>query len=165
MSIKITNHIYNFNTFVPFLNAMNKKILFTFHLLILIVVINYSQSSTWATLGMVSTTTSFDAEYGMEIKKVKVSQVVKAFEGKEIEVDGYIIPLKGKLDQNHFMLSKYTNNMCFFCGKAGPETAMQVFLANGKKAAYSDDKIKVKGILRINENDQEDFYIHLIMLY
>lgn len=111
------------------------------------------QSSTWSTLGMVNTVTSFDADFGMEIKKVKVSAVAKSLEGKEIEVDGYIIPLKGKLDQNHFMLSKFTQNMCFFCGKAGPETAMQVFLANGKKVAYSDDKIKVKGILRINEND------------
>lgn len=111
------------------------------------------QSSTWSTLGMVNTVTSFDAEFGMEIKKVKVSAVAKSLEGKEIEVDGYIIPLKGKLDQNHFMLSKFTQNMCFFCGKAGPETAMQVFLANGKKVAYSDDKIKVKGVLRINEND------------
>lgn len=132
---------------------MNKTIYFIFFICILFDNKLSSQSSTWATLGMVSTATSFDPEFGMEIKKVKVSPVAKSLEGKEIEVDGYIIPLKGKLDQNHFMLSKFTNNMCFFCGKAGPETAMQVFLANGKKAAYSDDKIKVRGILRINEND------------
>jgi hypothetical protein len=78
---------------------------------------------------------------------------VRTLEGTEIEVDGYIIPLNGKVEQNHFMLSKFTNNMCFFCGKAGPETAMQVFLANKKKVAFSDDKIRVKGILRINTND------------
>ena len=30
---------------------------------------------------------------------------------------------------------------------------MQVFLAGGKKIPYTDEKIKVKGILRINEND------------
>lgn len=111
------------------------------------------QKSAWATLGLVSSTTSFDAAYGIEVKKVKVSPAVKAMQGTEMEVDGYIIPLTGKLAQNHFMLSKFNEKMCFFCGKAGPETAMQVFLAGGKKIAYTDEKIKVKGILRINEND------------
>lgn len=132
---------------------MSKNIYWMIFFFFISTIMLKSQSSTWSTLGMVNTVTSFDAEFGMEIKKVKVSAVAKSLEGKEIEVDGYIIPLKGKLDQNHFMLSKFTQNMCFFCGKAGPETAMQVFLANGKKVAYSDDKIKVKGILRINEND------------
>ncbi|MBK8109472.1 MAG: hypothetical protein IPN73_02500 [Saprospiraceae bacterium] len=112
-----------------------------------------AQKSSWATLSLVSTTTSFDAAYGIEVKKVKVSPAVKAMQGTELEVDGYIIPLTGKLAQNHFMLSKFSEKMCFFCGKAGPETAMQVFLAGGKKIPYTDEKIKVKGVLRINEND------------
>lgn len=111
------------------------------------------QKSSWSTLGLVTTQTSYDAAYGIEVKKVKVSPAVKAMQGTEIEVDGYIIPLSGKLAQNHFMLSKYSEKMCFFCGKAGPETAMQVFLAGGKKIPYTDEKIKVKGILRINEAD------------
>lgn len=111
------------------------------------------QKSSWSNLSLVSTTTSFDAAFGIEVKKVKVSPVVKALEGKEIEIDGFIIPLTGKLAQNHFMLSKFNEKMCFFCGKAGPETAMQVFLSNNQKQKYTDEKIKVKGILRINEND------------
>lgn len=112
-----------------------------------------AQKSSWAALSLVSTTTNFDAAYGIEVKKVKVSPAVKAMQGTELEVDGYIIPLTGKLAQNHFMLSKFSEKMCFFCGKAGPETAMQVFLAGGKKIPYTDEKIKVKGVLRINEND------------
>jgi hypothetical protein len=132
---------------------MNKAIIFIFGFIVANIALGKAQSTAWSTLGMVTTSTTFDPDYGMEIKKVKISPIVRSLEGKEIEVDGYIIPLKGKLAQNHFMLSKFTNNMCFFCGKAGPETAMQVFLANDKKAAYTDDKIKVKGILRINEND------------
>lgn len=112
----------------------------------------FSQSA-WSTLSQVTTTSSYDKDFGIEMKKVKVGPIARTLQNKEIEVDGYIIPLNGKLSQNHFMLSKYTNNMCFFCGKAGPETAMQVFLANGKKIAFTEDKIKVKGILLINEND------------
>lgn len=112
-----------------------------------------AQKSAWATLGIVSTTSTYDPAYGIETKKVKVSQAVKILEGKEIEIEGYFIPLTGKLAQNHFMISKFNEKMCFFCGKAGPETAAQVILADKKTQAYSDEKIKVVGILRINEND------------
>jgi hypothetical protein len=112
-----------------------------------------SQKSVWNILSMVSVTTQFDQEFGIEIKKVKTSPLVKSMQGKEIELDGYIIPLTGKLAQTHFMLSKFSEKMCFFCGKAGPETAAQVFLANNVKQKYVDEKIRVKGILRINEND------------
>lgn len=111
------------------------------------------QSGIWGTLAMVSVKKQFDPNFGMEIDKITVSPAVLAMQGKEIEVDGYIIPLTGKLEQNHIMLSKFPENMCFFCGKAGPESAMQVFLAKGKKVAYTDKKVKFKGILLINNNN------------
>lgn len=143
--------ICNFYPFASVINLMKKTVLIM--LASLVTTLGFAQKSSWATLSLVSTTTSFDAAYGIEVKKVKVSPAVKAMQGTELEVDGYIIPLSGKLAQNHFMLSKFSEKMCFFCGKAGPETAMQVFLAGGKKIPYTDEKIKVKGILRINEND------------
>ncbi len=111
---------------------------------------------TWGTLGMVTFTSEYDPAFGIEIKKPTINPIVKTLEGKEIEVKGYIIPLTGKKEQSHFMLSKYPQNMCFFCGMAGPETAMQVFMHGGEKVPYSDDKILVKGILRINENNDNN---------
>jgi hypothetical protein len=113
----------------------------------------YAQKSAWATLSIVSVSSSYDPAFGIETKKVKVSPLVRTLEGKEVELEGYIIPLTGKLAQNHFMISKFNEKMCFFCGKAGPETAAQVFLADNKTQAYSDEKIKVVGVLRINESD------------
>ena len=110
----------------------------------------------WSTLSMVTFKTEFDTSYGMEVKIPSLSPVVKAMEGKMIEVKGYIIPLTGKKEQSHFMLSKLPQNMCFFCGKAGPETAMQVFMKDGIKVPYCDDKIKLSGILRINENSVDN---------
>lgn len=111
------------------------------------------QSGIWSTLAMVSIKKQFDPNFGMEVDKITVNPAVLALHGKEIEVDGYIIPLTGKLEQSHIMLSKFPENMCFFCGKAGPETAMQVFLAKGKKVAYTDKKVRFKGILLINNNN------------
>lgn len=107
----------------------------------------------WRTLGMVSFNTVYDQSMGMEIKKPIVSPIVRGLNGKEVDIKGYIIPLSGKIAQSHFMLSKYPENMCFFCGAAGPETAMQVFMKGGKKVTYSTEKIAVRGILRVNELD------------
>jgi hypothetical protein len=141
------------------INAENRVLISTMRLYLIISVSlfisisSYSQDANWATLGIVSTTTSFDPDFGIETKKVKVSSAIKALQGKQITLEGYFIPLNGKLAQNHFMISKFNEKMCFFCGKAGPETAAQVFLSDNKKQAYSEEKIKVVGILRINESD------------
>ncbi|MDF1698459.1 MAG: hypothetical protein P1U56_21590 [Saprospiraceae bacterium] len=107
----------------------------------------------WNTLSMVTYERSFDETFGMDVEKPILNPIVRTLEGKEIEVEGYIIPLTGKIEQSHFMLSRFPQSMCFFCGKAGPESAAQVFTKNGKKIPFTDKKVKVKGILRINVTD------------
>lgn len=113
-----------------------------------------AQTDSWSSLGMVQFKTEYNSDWGMETKIPTLSPIVKMLEGKELAVEGYIIPLTGEIAQYHFMLSKFPQNMCFFCGMAGPETAMQVFSKDKKKIAFTRDKVKVKGILRINETDQ-----------
>lgn len=107
----------------------------------------------WKTLSMVTFEKVYDETYGFEVEKPSVSPLVTAFDGKAIEVSGFFIPLTGKTEQAHFMLSRFPESMCFFCGAAGPESAMQVFMADGKKVGYSKDKIKVSGTLRVNALD------------
>lgn len=107
----------------------------------------------WQTLSMVSFTGKYDPEVMMEIKVPKISPLVEMLNGKVIEVEGYIIPLTGQTRQSHFMLSKYPQSTCFFCGKAGPETAMQVFMKNGEKVKISERKVRVKGRLIVNPTD------------
>lgn len=107
----------------------------------------------WNTLSMVTYQRVFDETFGIDIEKPVLNPIVRTLEGKEIAVEGYIIPLTGKIEQSHFMLSRYPQSMCFFCGKAGPESAAQVFTKGGKKIAFTDKKIKVKGTLRINVTD------------
>jgi hypothetical protein len=110
-------------------------------------------SGTWATLSMVTFERVFNEDWGMEIEVPKVNMAVRALEGTEIEVNGYIIPLEGKIEQSHVMLSAFPQSTCFFCGKAGPESAMQAFMKDGKKVKYVPEKVTMKGILRINEKD------------
>jgi len=107
----------------------------------------------WSTLGMVTFQSTFNQEYMMETKIPKISPSVEKIDGSVIEVEGYIIPLTGQLTQSHFMLSKFPQNTCFFCGKAGPETAMQVFMRDNKKVKINERKVKVRGTLIVNPKD------------
>lgn len=107
----------------------------------------------WTTLGMVTFESIYDPEFMIEIKKPKISSTVEKLDGKQIEVEGYIIPLSGQITQSHFMLSKFPQSTCFFCGKAGPETAMQVFMKDNKKVKISERKVRIKGNLLINPKD------------
>jgi len=107
----------------------------------------------WSTLALVTFETSFDPTYMMETKTPKVSRTVEKLDGTTIIIEGYIIPLTGQVTQSHFMLSKFPQSMCFFCGKAGPESAMQVFMKNNKKINITERKVKVSGTLLINPTD------------
>lgn len=107
----------------------------------------------WNTLSLVTFETAYDPEYMLEIKKPKVSSLVEKLDGTVIEVEGYIIPLTGQISQSHFMLSKFPQSTCFFCGKAGPESAMQVFMSNNTKIKISERKVKVRGTLIVNPKD------------
>jgi len=107
----------------------------------------------WNTLSMVTYQRQFDETFGMDVEKPVLNPIIRKLEGKEIEVEGYIIPLTGKVEQSHFMLSRFPQNMCFFCGKAGPESAAQVFTKDAKKIPFTDKKVTVKGTLRINVTD------------
>lgn len=131
---------------------MNWKNLSIIGLLFFSITMN-AQSDTWRTLGMVTFETEYDVNFGMEIKTPTLSPMVEQMSGQEIEVEGYIIPLSGKIKQSHFMYSYLPPNMCFFCGKAGPESAMQVFMKDKKMLAYTDERIQLKGTLVINTAD------------
>jgi hypothetical protein len=111
------------------------------------------QRDMWQTLGMVTFQSSFNTETFVETKIPKISAAVDKVDGTLITIEGYIIPLTGQVTQSHFMLSKFPQSTCFFCGKAGPETAMQVFIKDGKKIKLSERKVKVTGTLLVNPKD------------
>ena len=46
------------------------------------------------------------------------------------------------------MFSAYPYANCFFCGKAGAESVMEVFTKDEQKVAYSDEPIYMKGTFK-----------------
>jgi len=112
----------------------------------------FAQDSAWSSLSMVTKTKSYDPDFGMEIEDIEPGMLAQQLNNTEVKVSGYIIPLTGKIEQSHFMFSKYPQNMCFFCGLAGPETAMQVFTKDEKKLKFTPKKITLTGTLQINKD-------------
>lgn len=131
----------------------NKYWVFVIFNLSVLIGINAQSKDMWTTLSLVTFRTTYNPEYMMETKIPKISGAVEKIDGTIIEVEGYIIPLTGQISQSHFMLSKFPQSTCFFCGKAGPETAMQVFMKNNQKVKITERKVKVKGTLLVNPKD------------
>jgi len=107
----------------------------------------------WNTLAMVNKESKFDDMMGMIIETATPTAIAETLNGEEIEIRGFIIALDAKAKLKHFMFSRYPQNMCFFCGAAGPESAMQVFLKDGKSVDFTKDKVELKGTLTIQKGD------------
>lgn len=105
----------------------------------------------WKSLSEVSYKISED-QFG-ELYVPVFSDNIKKLEGKEVEADGYIIPFEGMFKPEHIILSSLPLAECFFCGSGGPETVMEVMLANPIK--YTSKRVKVRGKLTLNAKDPE----------
>jgi hypothetical protein len=83
---------------------------------------------------------------------------VKVLENKQIIIKGFLIPLQEQKKHTNFLLSAFPFDQCFYCGKAGPETVIEVTVKNGIKA--TDKIIQLKGTLQLNSQDPTHlFYI------
>lgn len=116
----------------------------------------YSQATNkeeniWKSLSKISYKKEYDELMGFKIDKPVFSESVKAMQGKEIIIKGYIIPVEGYKSHKEFIFSAFPYSSCFFCGGAGPETVMEVEALEGVK--YVADAIVLKGIIQLNDKD------------
>ncbi len=136
-----------------------KKVFLLYIFLILSFTAVFGQNSSkdnWDTLSKLEFETSQD-EYG-EIYIPKFGPEISALSGKEIELEGYIIPFDGMFGPKKLIISAVPVASCFFCGGAGPESVAEVFLAETVK--YTAKKVKVVGKLNLNkENSDQLMYI------
>jgi len=105
----------------------------------------------WKSLSKISYKKEYDELMGFKVDKPVFSESVKAMQGKEVTLKGYIIPVEGYKSHKEFIFSAYPYSMCFFCGGAGPETVMEVEAVEGVK--YSADAVYLKGNLHLNDKD------------
>lgn len=110
-----------------------------------------TQGNTWQTLSKITYKKEYDELMGFKIDKPVFSDPIKALEGKEITIKGYIIPVEGYKSHKEFIFSAFPYNMCFFCGGAGPETVMEV--ESREPIKYTAESITLKGRLQLNSED------------
>ncbi|MFZ9046410.1 MAG: hypothetical protein ACO2ZZ_11145 [Cyclobacteriaceae bacterium] len=106
---------------------------------------------TWKVLEGISYEKSED-EYG-EIYVPVFSKEVRALEGMEISLPGYIIPFEGMFKPDRLIISSLPIASCFFCGSGGPETVAEVEMKDPVK--YTAKLVEITGILELNDNDTD----------
>jgi hypothetical protein len=130
---------------------MKKTLFIAFSLFLFSLSATAQQNNTWKTLGKITFKKEYDEVLGLKIDVPVFSKEVKALEGKEVTIKGYIIPTDGYKSQKEFVFSAFPYNMCFFCGGAGPETVMEVVCKT--PVTYTSEPVFLKGILKLNGSD------------
>jgi hypothetical protein len=118
------------------------------------------KGNAWQTLSLVTFDYKFNEMMGMDMPVPKFSKAVKSLEGKEVTLQGYILPLEGKRSQKYFIFSAYPYNLCYFCGGAGPESVAEVYCK--KPIKYTTKMITVKGKLRLNSTGDLDKMMYIL---
>lgn len=110
----------------------------------------YSQSM-WPVLAKVTYKKEYDELLGIKVDKPLFSKDLKNLEGKIIKLKGYIIPTDGFKSHTEFVFSAFPYASCFFCGKAGPETVVEIKAK--KPIPYTSEPIEIQGTLILNSKD------------
>lgn len=106
----------------------------------------------WETLSDVKFIPQFSTELGIEVLEANFGESVEAFNNQQVIVKGFMIPLDPLCTK--YVLSKNPMASCFFCGKAGPETVIELRLHPKSIRKYKMDEVhSFKGTLRLNEKD------------
>jgi hypothetical protein len=106
---------------------------------------------TWEILRDVTFKKKWNAEEAMFVLYPSFGAKVTALKDKEVILSGYMIPVD--IDANMYVLSSNPYSSCFFCGQAGPESVVQVKFKKVVKRYNTDDRVSVKGILKLNADD------------
>jgi hypothetical protein len=107
---------------------------------------------TWQLLADVKFEPTFMPEYGISYLIPTFGEAPKAFEGKEVLISGYFIPMNKQT--GFYVLSKGPYSSCYFCGAAGPETIVEIQFKPGYEVRYRmDQHITLKGRFRLNASD------------
>lgn len=110
-----------------------------------------STENLWKTLSKITYKKEYDEFLGFKIDRPVFSEEIKALDGKEVTVKGFIIPVEGYKGHKEFILSAFPYSMCFFCGGAGPESVMEVQAIEAIN--YVAESIVLKGKLHLNSED------------
>jgi hypothetical protein len=111
-----------------------------------------SDHALWAVLA--KSEVNFSEENGFT---AKIAPEVKALDGKDVSISGFMLPLEEGETFTHYLLSLRTPT-CFYCPPGTPTEVIEVFMA--KPMAFDENLITVKGRFALTSNkDMGIFYV------
>lgn len=111
---------------------------------------------TWAELSEVKFESVYVDTLGIELQTATFSDHLRALDGNEIYISGFMIPVDAF--GTRYVLSRFPNANCFFCGNAGPETIIELRLLPKFVRRYATDtQATFKGRLQLNAQNLETF--------
>ena len=115
----------------------------------------------WNTLADVHFEEKFSEEYGIKYDEATFGQWLLPFDGQEVSITGFVIPLDGM--GTTYVLSRNPQATCFFCGGAGPETVIALILKPSAYGRYKlDARLTFKGTLKMNRTNLDSLTYELI---
>ena len=109
------------------------------------------QELTWRMLTDVEFKDVYIEELDAYYWKPTFGDTVKALEGQEVFITGYVIPVD--YDADFYVLSRYPFANCYFCGGAGPESVIDLRFPGKTRAYKTDERLTFKGKLNLNADD------------
>jgi len=114
----------------------------------------------WFALNDVSFEKVEDQQFGLNYDKATFGEWVKSLNGVEVVISGYMIPMDAM--GTSYALSRNPNASCFFCGGAGPETVIRLWMQPEAVKRYAtDDYLNWQGTLKLSETNQHAFIYEL----
>lgn len=110
----------------------------------------------WQLLGLTTYRNDFQENEVPTYNPVFPSILETQYEGEEVVISGYIIPID--IENNKYALSKNPFTSCFFCGNAGPETVIELKFLKSPGRFATDEYLMIKGVLVLNRNNNGLFF-------
>jgi uncharacterized protein len=111
----------------------------------------------WGTLGKLEVRTEVVAPL-QAIFHTDYSSEVKALDGQEVKLMGFIYPLEGGLEHQRFLLTAWPPS-CPFCLPAGPSQMVEVFCK--EPVDFTDGAIMIAGKFELLKDDPSGMYYRM----
>ena len=115
----------------------------------------------WKYLMGVSFEQSYNKKMAMEVSLPVFNDTLKMLDGKDVMIEGFYIPVDETGDDKIVIVSAFPFSQCFFCGRAGVESIVDVLSPKKLPTLKVDTKIKFKGRLKLNR-DNFDYLIYVL---
>jgi len=112
-----------------------------------------SEDLLWKTFSKCKLTTNKDFYYD-----ITYTSSVRAMNGKEIAISGFMLPLETKPKSSHFLLERRAPT-CAFCPPGEPNEIMEVF--SSKPMAWEENLITLSGTLVLPNDSKKGVFFQL----